>query len=114
MANVSKHEKKQPLHIAFSQSATRVAAYDFFEITAAVSWRHCHGWSESSDGTRREVEQLCDAADGSLFRLMFIVPAPAATLLSTARSCQPEFNWHFPRAGQIAGIQFDFDRSTLP
>ena len=74
-----------PLHISFSQSAASVAVYDFVEITADVSWPHAgnpftdatlNGWFESSDGTRWRVEGFCDAADGSLFRIRFMPPAP--------------------------------------
>ena len=55
------------------------------EITANVSWPHAgnpftdatlNGWFESSDGTRWRVDGFCDAADGSLFRIRFMPPAP--------------------------------------
>lgn len=70
----------------FSQSTQTVDVYDFVEVTANVSWPHARnpftdasytGWFESPDGKNRwQLEGFCDSADGSVFRIRFMPPAP--------------------------------------
>lgn len=73
-----------PLNVSFSQSAAAVRAYDFVEVTAAVSWPHAgnpfvdatlSGWFESEDRSQRwPVVGFCDSKDGSVFRIRFMPP----------------------------------------
>ncbi len=75
-----------PLRVSFSQSAPSVAAYDFIEVSADVSWpRPSHpfvdarydGEFETADGASRwHVEGFCDAPNGSVYRLRFMPPSP--------------------------------------
>lgn len=75
-----------PSRVVFSQSAARVEAYDFVEVTAAVGSPRAGapfvdaslvGAFERSDGTgRRRVEGFCDAEDGSVFRIRFMPDVP--------------------------------------
>ncbi len=75
-----------PAFVSFSQSASTIQAYDFVEVTANVSLPHAsnpftdaefNGWFESADhGKRWQVEGFCDSADGSIFRIRFMPPAP--------------------------------------
>src|ERR1700744_1644005 len=72
-------------NVSFAQSAAAVQAYDFVEVTAAVSGVRpknpfadamLRGWFESADGSKRwPVEGFCDSADGSVFRIRFMSPA---------------------------------------
>ena len=72
------------LRVSFLQSTHTVEAYDFIEVTAAVSWPHARnpftdadleGWFESADGKKRWlVNGFCDAEDGSAFRIRFTPP----------------------------------------
>jgi hypothetical protein len=75
-----------PAVVSFSQSTLTIQAYDFVEITADVSFPHAsnpftdaefNGWFESADHKKRwQVEGFCDSADGSIFRIRFMPPAP--------------------------------------
>jgi hypothetical protein len=72
--------------VSFSQSAERVEAYDFVEVTARIAspgstnpftWADFSGSFERLDGSRRwQIEGFCDAEDGSVFRIRFMPPAP--------------------------------------
>ena len=75
-----------PRDVAFSQSAEVVDAYDFVEVTAALASPDGEnpftdaaltGWFETADGNRRwTVEGLCDAEDGSMYRIRLTPPKP--------------------------------------
>jgi len=78
--------KGSPLNVAFAQSANRLEAYDFVEVTANVPWPHARnpftdssftGWFGTADGREKwQVEGFCDSEDGSIFRIRFMPPAP--------------------------------------
>ncbi len=75
-----------PPEVSFSQPAGSVTAYDFVEIAATVSYPSARnpftdatlrGSFQTADGKRRwEVDGFCDSADGSLYRIRFMPPAP--------------------------------------
>jgi len=75
-----------PAVVSFSQPASAIQAYDFMEVTANVSLPHAanpftdaqfDGWFESADHKKRwRVEGFCDSADGSIFHIRFMPPAP--------------------------------------
>jgi Protein of unknown function (DUF4038)/Domain of unknown function (DUF5060) len=83
---LSSCHKISPAFVSFSQSAPTIQAYDFLEISANVSFPHAsnpftdaefNGWFESADHSKRwQVEGFCDSADGSVFRIRFMPPAP--------------------------------------
>ncbi len=71
-----------PAEVSFTQSAPRVEAYDFVEVTAAIAapgaanpftGATLSGWfARRGAADRVNVEGFCDAADGSLFRIRFM------------------------------------------
>ncbi|HMD98344.1 MAG TPA: DUF5060 domain-containing protein [Terriglobia bacterium] len=75
-----------PREITFAQSADVVDAYDLVEITARVAAPDVSnpftgaalaGWFERTDGNHRwQVEGFCDAEDGSVYRIRFMLPSP--------------------------------------
>ncbi len=68
--------------VAFTQSATSVAAYDFIEVTAKVAAPVLKNpftdasitgdFEPAGSSERVEVEGFCDSADGSLYRIRFM------------------------------------------
>jgi Protein of unknown function (DUF4038)/Domain of unknown function (DUF5060)/Putative collagen-binding domain of a collagenase len=71
--------------IAFEQSTTRVAAYDFVEITIKVDGLAAKnpftdvavtGQFRSKEGEPIAVDGFCDSADGKLFRILFMPSRP--------------------------------------
>jgi len=74
------------LNVSFSQSARVVEAYDFLEVIAQVSAPRAgnpftgaamRGTFQTAAGNQRwHIEGFCDAADGSVFRVRFMPPAP--------------------------------------
>lgn len=81
-----------PLHVSFSRSADTVDAYDFVEISAHVTWPHAQnpftdaefsGWFQTKSGNKKwQVDGFCDSADGGVFRIRFMPPAPGDYIYS--------------------------------
>jgi hypothetical protein len=75
-----------PQAVGFSQSTQSLEAFDFVEITARVSGPRSsnpftdgsiRGTFKTTTGTKRwEIEGFCDSADGNVYRLRFMPPAP--------------------------------------
>jgi hypothetical protein len=75
-----------PAEVSFSQSAPRVAPYDFVEVTAAIAppapGNPITGATLTGSFAKRgaaeslPVDGFCDAADGSLFRIRFMPSSP--------------------------------------
>jgi hypothetical protein len=75
-----------PLKVSFAQSAPRVEAYDFAEVTVNVEGPDAHnpftdaalaGYFGKIDGSeRREVAGFCDSDDGRVFRVRFMPASP--------------------------------------
>src|SRR5258708_35942486 len=68
--------------VSFSQSAQRIDAYDYVEVTVSVSGAHAqnpftgatlHGtFGKAGTAGRLSVDGFCDSADGSIFRIRFM------------------------------------------
>jgi len=67
-----------PSEVRFSQSADRIEAYDFLEITLDVKTPDAanpftdvtvEGWFAADGGKRVNVDGFCDSLDGSVFRI---------------------------------------------
>ena len=75
-----------PPQVDFAQSSASVEAYDFVEVSAAISRPDAANpfvdatltgtFGRTGDTVRQEVEGFCDAADGSVFRIRFMPSAP--------------------------------------
>ena len=70
-----------PSKVRFSQSAQRVDAYDFLDITLNVTKPDARnpftdvavqGWFAPDGGRRANVDGFCDSSDGSVFRIRFM------------------------------------------
>jgi hypothetical protein len=83
-----------PAGVTFSQSAQSVETYDFVEVTLNISapdvgnpftGATVSGWFAKGGGEERvTVDGFCDSADGSVFRIRFMPPAPGAYNYSVA------------------------------
>ncbi|HTT64518.1 MAG TPA: DUF4038 domain-containing protein [Bryobacteraceae bacterium] len=80
--------------VSFSQSAPRVEAYDFVEVTAAVSAPGAGNpftdatltgsFAKRGAAQSVSVDGFCDAADGSVFRIRFMPSTPGDYTYSVA------------------------------
>ncbi len=74
-----------PPVVAFTQSATTLAAYDFVEVTVKVAGSDVgnpftnasvNGWFEASGTSKRwQVDGFCDSPDGTVYRIRFVPPS---------------------------------------
>ena len=75
-----------PTDVSFSQSAAKIEAYDFVEVTAQLASPDAAnpftdasltGWFAKTGGAERTaVEGFCDSDDGGLFRIRFMPSTP--------------------------------------
>src|SRR2546421_6900496 len=90
-----------PLKVTFSQSAERVDAYDFVEVTANAPGSVAgnpftdvtlRGTFQMAGGTEHKtVDGFCDSADGRVFRIRFMPSKPGDYTYSvTYRQGGPE------------------------
>ena len=73
------------LQVSFSQSADTIAAYDYIEVAARVSWPPApnpftdasfSGWFESADKKKWHVDGFCDSEDGRVYRVRYMPATP--------------------------------------
>src|SRR5262245_13951768 len=80
--------------VTFTQSAPAVDAFDFVEVTLAVSGDDARNpftdatvrgaFGKAGEAARTAVDGFCDSADGSVFRIRFMPSSPGDYAYSVA------------------------------